>query len=127
GAVSDTHSTPTPARSPIGPEAPASDDTPITTSRARTGLTRIAAMVHRSPRQNHDAVVCARSPAAVIGIVATSTRIAACRQMISRTQPIAAGTRPKNPISPAATGLTALRARPPREVWVNASEKLVTF
>ena len=57
-------------------------------------------MVHRSPRQNHDAVVCASSPAAVIGIVATSTKIAACRQMISSTQPIAAGTKPKRRANP---------------------------
>src|SRR5581483_11884027 len=81
GEVSETHNTATPASRPTGPEALASDDTPITTISANTGLTAIAARVQRRPRQNHEAVVCASSPAAVIGTVETRTRIAACRQM----------------------------------------------
>ena len=53
--------------------------TPMTSTSARAGFIRIAAAIQRSERQNQLAVVLASSPAAVIGMVATSTTITACR------------------------------------------------
>ncbi|WFG47325.1 hypothetical protein [Pseudonocardia alni] len=67
---------------------------------ARAGFIRIAARSQRTPRQNDGAVESATSIAASSGIVATRTRIAACRKIICRAKPIPAGMTPNSAARP---------------------------
>ncbi len=65
--------------------------TPMISTRANAGFSTAAVIAQRRPRQNHDAVASASSPAAVTGEVATRTANTASRKMFSSRKPRPAG------------------------------------